>query len=99
MTRRRSKRELERAVDDLAPAAPKTPHGWVNSYLENGWFEDGGGFEYTVVGADGEIIQEPDHSGKVCIWKAHSAVGTEFWAPEEDVPDWIDIDEDLPVRE
>lgn len=99
---RRSKREIERAVDDLGANDAGTVHEWIGEVLAEGFTLEFGAApsaEFTVVDDDGEVSRAPDHDGQVCIQRQSGDVGTEFWIDEADVPEWIDAEADLPVIE
>ena len=80
---RKSRREIERAVEDLG--GDGTVREWVREYLA------GAGdlaFEY---GCDPGV----DSGGNVCL-----TAGPEFeiHASTDDIPEWIDVEGDLPVE-
>lgn len=81
---RRSKRELERALDEVDGEA-STTREWVEAYLEGALTD---GFDHTVgIGDDAT----PDG---VCI------LANDYYtihAPRDEVPAWISIERDLPV--
>lgn len=88
MTRRRSRREIESAVEDLGGDPENaTVREWALAYLG----ETSGEIQtsYRDTNPDGVRVVAPREGA---IW------GIECYAPREDVPDWVDVDEDLPVR-
>lgn len=95
---RKSKREIERALEEYDDGGdgPSTVEEWVEASLQRAAREDELTFTYTVIGSDGEIVEEGDHSEQVCV--SRSDAGPDLWVAEEAVPDWIDVEEDLPVR-
>lgn len=96
---RKSRREIERAVEDLGgDLDPQTVRGWVGACLRKSITEQGESeTRFTVVDENGDVVESPDHSGEVCIYRSPTDFGPHFWIDAEDVPDWIDV-EDLPVR-
>lgn len=92
---RPSRRELERALEDLG-GDTETVREWVSAHFRSTVAEDGFATEFTVVDSDGDVIQEPDNEGRLCILETSHA---SFWVPSDEVPEWIDTDADLPVRE
>lgn len=80
---RRSRRELERALAKLA-GSDGTVREWTEHYLERIVGSDGYGVEFDVVGSDMVHVLETD--------------GADIYAEPADVPDWINVDTDLPVR-
>ena len=94
---RRSKREIERALNDLADAPPSNVRDWVRNHLSKQAEARDVAASFTVVDADGEVIDEPDHEGEVCVATTDADFVAGFWVPESDLPDWIDR-EALPVR-
>jgi hypothetical protein len=97
---RRSKRELERALDALAAEDGDLVRAWLNDRLT----PDGddadlfGDTDIVTIGADGEPVDSPGHADEVCIWRGSADAEPEIWIDEADVPEWIDPDEDLPVK-
>jgi hypothetical protein len=86
-----SKRSLERDVEELRPREADTPREWldalVNRSLREGDVEVHVSFadEWTAPPADETVVYA-------------SADGHEHSVPPEDIPEWIDEEEDLPVR-
>lgn len=76
---------------------PDTPAEWVEQTIEASAREGTLGFTNTVVDESGEVVEAPDRSDQVCILGDPDASGASFYVPEEAVPDWIDVEEDLPV--
>lgn len=94
--------DLEARLDDLATDATASVRDWVDAVLAGEWdveFGDDPSAEFTTIAADGTVLDAPDHTGQVCILEMTGDVGTEFWIPETDVPEWIDVETDLPVKE
>lgn len=81
---RRSERELERSVEDLIGDEPAV-ETWLREQLT------AASFEYDVTAVDGV-----DSSNEVCVLETRDA---KAYVPLEDVPDWIDPEEDLPVMD
>lgn len=82
---RRSKRELERALDEVDGEA-STTREWAEAYLEGALTD---GFDYTV-----GIGDDADPDG-VCI------LADDYYtihAPRDEVPGWIKIERNLPVE-
>jgi len=89
---RKSKRELERELDAL-DTPDRDAEAWVRAYLsrmpssvEIEWIEEDAVDEPPAVG-DGEVVLTGSEGIGWC-WRT---------APVEDVPAWIDTEEDLPV--
>jgi hypothetical protein len=45
------------------------------------------------------VVEKPSHDGQVCIYQNSNNVGPDIWADESAVPDWIDAENELPVKE
>lgn len=86
---RKSKREIESTLDEFDGGEPASVREWVNQYVVRKC--ESGLLEFTTTGRDAT-------EDEVCIWDA-ALFPTSIWAPREDVPEWIDPAEDLPVIE
>lgn len=102
---RKSPREIENLLDNLEGGTvnPETVRDWVDAYVEhltqNGWeMEYGPTANFEAVDVDGTVVEEPNHSGELCVMETGGDAGFEFYVPEAEIPDWIDRDA-LPVRE
>jgi hypothetical protein len=97
-----SERELEQALNRLSDVAPDTVEGWVQDQLVTHG-DDGKRFnfesEFAATSADDEVVAKPSHDGQVCIYQNSNNVGPDIWADESAVPDWIDAENELPVKE
>lgn len=94
---RKSKREVERALEDLGSDGGGDVHEWVENCLDE-QLTDGWETQFVVRDDSGDIVEESDHEGRVCVMETTGPAGAEFWIGEDAVPDWVDVDEDLPVR-
>jgi hypothetical protein len=81
---RRSKRELERAVEDLGGDAD-TVREWAEHYLDRLLAEEGFDFRFTAPAGEEPVPIFEDRDGFI------------YSVPAADIPDWIDH-EDLPVE-
>lgn len=76
------KRTIERRLDALEGETPGSVRGWVEGCMAEG-------FNYQVEYGD------PAHSEEVCVLEDGRV---RYYADEEDVPAWIDVDEGLPIQ-
>jgi hypothetical protein len=85
---RPGKRELENRVEDLTQDRPETPRKWIEQEVLR-----------RVTESDGEVGLLRDHDGPdgdgVVIFV--SVEDREYGHPREEIPAWIDVEEDLPV--
>lgn len=81
---------LEDRLSDLE-AATGVREGDVKAWAERRFEEalSEHGFEYEF--QDG---QHRDRDGNVCIYRERAF---EYWLPETEIPDWIDVETDLPA--
>lgn len=94
---RPSRRDIARAVEDLealavgdlADANGEAPAVWASAYLDETLATDGFGVGFDHAGGERETAEE------TCILVED---GFRYYAPTEDLPEWVDPDVDLPVR-
>jgi hypothetical protein len=101
---RKTKRELERELIDLAPDRERDAEVWVTSYVERTSPEE---FSFSVTFGDEAAPDTPtrtygtpagEEPGRVVLIREESDLSTyERTAPVEDVPEWIDLEEELPI--
>lgn len=92
---RRSKREIERALEEYGDVSQaKTLDEWVEHCWEAAIISGEIMFTYTVVDSGGEVVEAPDRSDEICVQETGSM---SLWVPSAAVPEWIDAEEDLPV--
>lgn len=88
---RPSKRSLETDVEELGSREADTPREWLDALVERSLRE--GDVEVNISFAD-EWPAPPADETVVYV----SAEGHEHRVPPEDIPEWLDEEEDLPVR-
>lgn len=94
---RPSRRDIERAVedlealavDDLADANGEATAVWASAYLDERLSEGGFAAGFGDAGGERETAEE------TCILVED---GFSYYTPTDDLPEWVDADEDLPVR-
>lgn len=89
---RKSRRELERAVEDMGSSVS------VDEWIGRLWVDGDIDIEPITVGADAEPIDDLDHEGEVNVWESVGSVPMSLWVPEAAVPGWVNVDK-LPVIE
>lgn len=78
---------LRRMEERFGVAQPGSVREWVEEQVEAAFGED---FEFRV------CYDEVDHDGEVCIMDDPDGFSS-VWVPAADVPEWVDLEEDLPV--
>lgn len=94
--------DLQDALREMERRFGITPdedlQSWLDTVFCGGFdveFGDDPSAEIATVGSDGEYVEEPDTEGEVLVAYTDLA---EFWIPESEVPEWIDVERELPVR-
>lgn len=85
---RPSRRELESALDDVDVGVSSTEQ-WMREFLERRLER---GFELDFSSPSADDVEEET----VCILTTEQFA---YFVPREDVPEWLDLDADLPLEE
>lgn len=99
---RRSRRELERAIEkmDVAEFKGDAATAWVQQYITQPEVPDEPTFE--VVLTDDGVDSDPT-ANEVCVYRDGSVtadfVEHEVYCERDVIPDFIDIADDLPVED